>query len=114
MAIRRVPKELFEVKKLYVDSLGDNPNAIQMRTHILHRLQRSHKIEVVPPSKDADAVLKGRGELWTIGHVSVTRSHSTSSPVLQGFLSAEVIGKNNQTLVLSSHTEQVPLEWYPG
>jgi phosphate ABC transporter phosphate-binding protein len=70
-----------------------------MRIRILRRLRRSHEFQIVPELKDADAVLKGDGRIWSVGNNLLSpRSHSLDVQVLQGFLSAEVVAKDNQTL----------------
>jgi phosphate transport system substrate-binding protein len=90
---------LSEVTKLYVDSLGTDKGAGEMRLQIIRRLRKSQNVQVVSNPKEADAVVKGTGRIWVTGRVSLSpRSHSISQPTLAGFLSAEVVGKNDETL----------------
>jgi phosphate transport system substrate-binding protein len=92
-------EDLLHVKKLYVDSFGHNKSALEMRIHILRRLGRTSKLQAVSNLKDADALMKCNGQIWTIGHVSMSfHTDKAKLPILQGFLSCEVIGKGNQTL----------------
>jgi phosphate transport system substrate-binding protein len=86
------------VRKLYIDQLGTDGNAVATRDDIIRRLQKSRDIQVVPNVNEADAVMNGTAQIWAIGHISLTRSHSVSEAVLEGFLSVEVVGKDKQTL----------------
>jgi phosphate transport system substrate-binding protein len=91
--------QLFQVKKLYVDSFGAGRGAAQMRDEMLHLLQKSHDVQIVPTPKDADAIVKGTGQIWVTGQVSLSpHSHSATERTFEGFLSAEVVGKNGDTL----------------
>jgi phosphate transport system substrate-binding protein len=70
-----------------------------MRDHLIRSLEHSHEIQVVAHRANADALLRGTGQIWSTGEVSLSpRSHSADEPVLEGYLSVEVIGKNDQTL----------------
>jgi phosphate transport system substrate-binding protein len=90
---------LSQVRKLYVDSLGTDKGAAEMRQQIVSRLRRSQYVQVVSNPKEADALVKGTGRIWVTGHVSLSpRSHSISQSTFGGFLSAEVVGKNDEML----------------
>lgn len=90
---------LSQVKKVYVDSLGTDHGAVEIREELIRRLRKSAGIEVVDDAKGADAVLKGSGRIWVTGHVSLNpRTHSPTQPTFGGVLSAEVIGGNGETL----------------
>jgi len=70
-----------------------------MRTQLIHRLEKIHDVQVVEGRDEADAVMKGTAQIWTTGHISLSpRSHALSEATFEGFLSVEIIGKNNQTL----------------
>lgn len=95
----QVAEELSLVKKVYVDSFGTGKGAAAMRNRIVHRLREGHRLEIVTDLKRADAVIKGNGQIWTTGYVSLSpRSPSVHSPVYQGFLSVEIIGKDDEPL----------------
>jgi len=90
---------LSHVKKLYVDSLGTDRGAAEMRAQMIRRLQRSRDIQVVSDPGKADAVVKGTGRTWLTGQISLSpRSHSVSQPMFDGFLSVEIVDKKNETL----------------
>jgi len=91
---------LAEVRKVYVDSLGDGKGAAAMRARIADRLRASRKFQVVADAGEADAVVKGTGRIWAAGYVSigVHPSRTNRQPVFDGFLSADLSGKAGVTL----------------
>jgi phosphate ABC transporter phosphate-binding protein len=92
-------EKLPQVKSLYVDSLGQSKRSVDLRDRLVRRLEHSHEIEITGDSAKADAVLKGSGQIWAVGEVSLSpHSHSLNAPVLEGYLSVEVVGKDDQTL----------------
>ena len=92
-------ERLSQVKKVYVDSLGDSRREGEMRSQIVRRLGKSQDVRAVQNATDADAVIKGTEQIWTTGEVSLSpRSHSVNQAVYEGFLSVELVGKNHQTL----------------
>lgn len=93
-----VAGQLSEVKKVYVESFGNGKVAESMRNQMVDRLRGSHRVEVVTDPKQADAVIKGSGQTWISGYVSLSRSHAVRNPVYQGFLSVQVIGKDKEVL----------------
>jgi phosphate transport system substrate-binding protein len=91
--------KLSQVKTLYVESLGHNRRAEDIRTHLVRRIKRDHAMQIIADPANADAVLKGTGQIWSTGIVSLSpHSHSANEPILEGYLSVEVVGKNDQTL----------------
>ena len=91
--------QLSHVKKLYVDSLGNDRGAAEMRAQMIRKLLRSRDIQVVSDPGKADAVVKGTGRTWLTGRISLSpRSHSLSQPMFDGFLSVEIVNKNDETL----------------
>jgi phosphate transport system substrate-binding protein len=90
---------LSQVRKLYVGSLGTDKGAAEIRQLLVRRLRKSQYVQVVSNPKDADALVRGTGRIWVTGHVSLSpRSHSISQPTFGGYLSVEVVGKNDETL----------------
>jgi phosphate ABC transporter phosphate-binding protein len=90
---------LNQVKKIYVDTNGEKPAAVEVRQQLVDDLQKNHSLQVVPDAAQADAILKISGEIWVRGYVSVNpRTASDSYPIYGGFLSAQVIGKGGETL----------------
>jgi phosphate transport system substrate-binding protein len=92
-------ESLSKVRKLYVDSLGSNDAAAEIRDRMIHRLGSSHDIQVAADRKEADAIVKGTSQIWVFGYTSSsTRSHTLRQPAYEGFLSVEVVGRNDETL----------------
>src|SRR5271170_798763 len=92
-------ERLSQIKKLYVGSLGTDNGAAEMRQQMMRQLRKTHEVEVVSDPNAADALVEGAGRIWVTGHVSLNpRSHSSSQPVYEGFLSVEVVGKNGEAL----------------
>jgi hypothetical protein len=90
---------LSQVRRLYVDSFGTDKGAAEIREQIVRRLRRSQYVQVVSKPTEADAVVRGTERIWVTGHVSLSpRSHGLSQSTFEGFLSAEVVGKNDETL----------------
>ncbi|MGB0116172.1 MAG: phosphate ABC transporter substrate-binding protein PstS [Terriglobales bacterium] len=82
-----------------MDSLGTGRGAAKMRQEMVRLLRKSHDVRLVSDPKDADALVRGTGRIWVTGRVSLSpHSQSASQPTFEGFLSAEVIGKNGDTL----------------
>jgi phosphate ABC transporter phosphate-binding protein len=91
--------QLSQIKKLYVDSFGTDKHAAAIREQLIQRLRKSRDVQVVSNPQQADAVIKGTARVWVTGRVSLSpRSNSLSHPTFEGFLSVEVVGKNNETL----------------
>jgi phosphate transport system substrate-binding protein len=92
-------ERLSQVRKLYLDSFGDTKAATAAHDDLLRRLRSGHSIQIVSNRNDADAVITGTARIWTIGHIVLSpRSQNPRESVIEGFLSIEVVGKNNQTL----------------
>lgn len=92
-------ERLSQVNRLYINSLGTDTGAAQIREQLVRRLRRSRDVQVVSDLKDADALVRATGRIWVTGHVSLSpRSHSLGQAVFEGYLSVEVIGKRNETL----------------
>ncbi|MEA2205727.1 MAG: hypothetical protein QOE77_2503 [Blastocatellia bacterium] len=56
---RNTPAMLLAVRRLYVDSLGDDPFSVELRKELIGHLRASTHFEVVENRDDADAVFKG-------------------------------------------------------
>ncbi len=91
-------ERLSQVRKMYVDSLGADRGAAEMRERMVRLLRKSHEVQVVSDPKEADALVKGTARIWVTGHVSLSPHSHGSTPTFEGFLSAEVVGRNGNTL----------------
>jgi phosphate transport system substrate-binding protein len=91
--------KLSQIKKLYVDSLGKDAEAVAARSDIVRRLKKIHDFQIVSNSSEADAVLKGKAQIWSVGHNLLSpRSHSLVEAQFEGFVSVEVVGGGNEIL----------------
>jgi phosphate transport system substrate-binding protein len=91
---------LSQVKKIYVEPLGQGKLGDEFRERVIARLRKVGRIDIVESSARADAVMSGTAQIWVTGHVTTTpHSPSTSKhAVYSGFLSARVTSKNNEVL----------------
>ncbi len=90
---------LSAVKKLYVGSFGEGTAAAATRTDLIHRLEKHHRFQIVANRAEADATLEGNARIWTVGYVSLDpRSRQSVDPVVEGFLSVALTGKDHQVL----------------
>jgi phosphate transport system substrate-binding protein len=89
---------LSQVKKIYVDAFDGKPDAAVMRQRFIDSLRKTSSVEIVADKAQADAILKARGETWVRANISVNPRSSTSYPVYGGFLSAQLIGKDQEPL----------------
>ncbi len=91
--------KLSRITTLYVESLGSSHRSEETRTSLIRRLERTHQFRIVSDAARADALLKGTAQIWSTGEISLSpHSHSADQPILEGYLSVEVVGKNDQTL----------------
>jgi phosphate ABC transporter phosphate-binding protein len=89
---------LSQVKKIYVDVFDGKPDAAVMRQRFIDSLRKTPSLEIVADKAQADAILKARGETWVRAYISVNPRSATSYPVYGGFLSAQLIGKDQEPL----------------
>src|SRR5208283_1048729 len=89
-ALAQNAEKLSQVKKVYVDSLGDSRRATEMRSQIVRRLEKGHDFRIVRNATDADAVLKGSEQIWTTGQISLSPRSHVSEAVYEGFLSVDL------------------------
>lgn len=91
---------LLQAKKLYVEPFGAGNQADQLRQSLIKRLQKSGSYQVVDSANDADAIVKGDGQVWIKGHFTTnSRAPSTNrQAVYGGFLSAEIVSKSGEPL----------------
>jgi phosphate ABC transporter phosphate-binding protein len=99
-AIGQTAKTLSQVKKVYIELFGPETAATKLRDRTIEQLWRKGRLEIVNNRQEADAVIKGNASIWLTGYISTDpRSPSTMrQPVFQGFLSVELIGKDNDPL----------------
>ena len=91
---------LSQVKKVYVEPFSAGDKAGQLRVSLSKRLQKSGKYTVVDTPKDADAIVKGNGQIWVKGYFTTNaRAPATNREAIYGgFLSVEIVSKNGEPL----------------
>jgi phosphate ABC transporter phosphate-binding protein len=72
----------------------------EFRERVIDRLRKDGHLMVVEAGEQADAVMSGTAEVWVTGYVSVSprTASTTKQTVFSGFLSARVMGRNNEVL----------------
>src|SRR5271166_2488005 len=93
-------KDLSQVKKVFVSSLSGGNGAPELQQSLVKQLRKSGKFEVVATSTQADAVIKGSGQIWVKGHLATSPRAPAANrqAVYGGFLSVEVVGADNAVL----------------
>jgi hypothetical protein len=91
-------ESLSQVKKVFVDSLGTEQGATELRDAVIKALRKNTTIQVVPSASEADAVIKGSGKIWVTGSIRVGPHGGLSEPTYDGYLQAEIKGKGDKTL----------------
>ena len=99
-AYPQTAQSLSQVKRLYVEIDDDGGLVDQLRQTLIKRLRKTGKYEIVDSPALADATLKGTSQMWLKGYITTnSRSPMTNrEAVYGGYLSAEVVGKNSETL----------------
>ncbi len=90
-------ESLSQVKKVFVGSLGTEDGATGLRDAMIKALRKNNDIQIVASGSEADAVIMGKGKIWKTGSIRLGRG-STLQPVYDGYLQAELKGKNDKTL----------------
>ncbi len=89
-----------QVKALYVEPFTGGSQAAALRESFIHRLKKSGKYQIVDSPQNADATVKGAGQIWVRGHFT-TNSRAPSvnrQTVYGGYLSAEIFSKDHEPL----------------
>jgi hypothetical protein len=91
---------LFQAKKLYIDTFSGGSDGGLLRKSLIKRIQKSGKYQVVETSAEADAIVKGGGEIWVRGYLT-TNSRSPNNnrqAVYGGFLSVDIVSKDGEPI----------------
>jgi phosphate ABC transporter phosphate-binding protein len=91
---------LWQVKKVYVEPFGQEEGSTKLRDRMIKQLSKSRRLEVVTSATEADAIIKGNGSIWVAGYVSNDPRVPSNArqPIFHGFLSVEVVGKDNEPM----------------
>jgi phosphate ABC transporter phosphate-binding protein len=93
-------QNLSQVKKIFVGKFRDGQELTELRNRTIQQLRKNAKLEVVEDAKEADATLEGSGSIWIVGYVSTDPRVPANArqAVFRGYLSAEIIGRNNEPM----------------
>jgi hypothetical protein len=91
-------ESLSQVRKVFVESLGTEEGASDLRDAILKALHKNSDIQVVASASEADAVITGNGKIWVTGSMHLGPHGGASEKTYDGYLQVELLGKANKTL----------------
>src|SRR5579863_855230 len=98
-ALRLPGESLQGIRTVAIGPMGDGASALALRNRILDRLRNKGRIKVANHAASADAVLRGTSNIWATGTVVMDpRSNSSRQSNYQGYLSLELVNKDNQLL----------------
>jgi hypothetical protein len=64
-------ESLSQVKRVFVDSLGTEQGATELRDSMIKALRKNGDVQVVATASEADAVIRGSGKIWETGSIRV-------------------------------------------
>jgi phosphate transport system substrate-binding protein len=91
---------LGQVRKIYVEPFSGKRGAGEIRDEVIDRLKHHSELTVVGSASQADAVLKGSGDIWVSGYIgnNPRAQASNRSPIYSGYLSLTLEGADAQPL----------------
>jgi phosphate ABC transporter phosphate-binding protein len=96
--VHALPQTPAPIRKIYVDTFQGKLGSNQLRERVIECLRANGKWQLVDAPSEADAVVRGTGEIWVQGHVA-TRPHSAvRETVYNGYLSLDLTNRSGETL----------------
>ena len=93
------PAHAEHIHTIAVAPLGAGANAAAIRERLIERLNHSGQFKVVDNPAGSDAVLRGSSNIWATGSVVLEpRSGASRQTNFQGYLSVELVDRDNQPL----------------
>lgn len=91
---------LSQAKTLCIESFDGGADAAHLRDSLVRELSRSGRFRLVQSPAAADAIVKGTGQIWVRGYVSINPRTPSSDreAVYGGYLSLEVVAASGQPL----------------
>ena len=87
------------IRTIAVTPFGTDADAIALRERLIERLNKSGQLKVVDGPTGSDAILRGTSSIWATGTVVINpRSSASRQTNYQGYLSVELVDRNNQPL----------------
>jgi phosphate ABC transporter phosphate-binding protein len=100
VAVRAQHAESFsQTRTLYIDTFSGGADAGKLHESLARHLAKS-RFKLVQSQKDADAIVKGDGQVWIRGYIAIN-PHTPSTDreaIYGGYLSLEVIGSHGEPL----------------
>ncbi len=89
-----------QVNSLYIEPFTGGTQAAPLRESFIRRLKKSGKYRIVDTAQEADAIVRGTGQIWVRGHFTTNSRapEANRQTVYGGYLSVEVIGKDHEPL----------------
>ena len=90
-----------QVRKIYVETFSGNRGAGEIRDEVIDRPKHHSDLTVVDCASQADAVLKGNGEIWISGYIAGNNPRAQANgrnPIYNEYLSLTLEGGNAQAL----------------
>jgi hypothetical protein len=97
-AYGQTAESLPQVKKVFVNSLGTDEGASDLRDAILKALHKKSDIQVVASASEADAVITGKGKIWVTGSMHFGPHGGVAEKTYDGYLQVELLGEANKRL----------------
>jgi phosphate ABC transporter phosphate-binding protein len=91
--------DLSQVKKVFVSPISGVTGAA-LRQSLEKQLRKSGQFELVATSRQADAIIKGSGQIWVKGYITTSPRTPAANrqAIYAGFLSVEVVGADDAVL----------------
>ena len=87
------------IRTIAVGPMGHGSNAVALQQRIRDLLRKSGRVHLVDNTAAADAVLHGTSDIWATGTVVINpRSSSSRQTTYQGYLSLELVDKQNRLM----------------
>ena len=93
-------QSLNQVKSVYVDRFEEGDEAEPLRQSLVKRLAKSGRYQIADTPQAADAILKGSGEVWVKGFLTVNSRIPSMDrqAVYAGYLSVELVNREGEPL----------------
>jgi hypothetical protein len=78
-------ESLSQMKRAYVESFSQEAAAIKLRERMIKQLRKNRRLQVVAAPKEADAVIRGKENIWVTGYYS-TNPRSPSAARHRSFM----------------------------
>ena len=93
-----VPQTSASIRKIFVDKFQGDLGSSQLRESVIQSLRAHGKYTLVDKPSDADATVRGTGEIWVDGYVANRPHSAVRETVYNGYLSLEVSSRSGETL----------------